>query len=168
MPQWSMRMRRQMEKRLFRALQARQSEFEQDGICIDLREGEAVLRAVDSHLGRYTLKISTASVDAGFFISVISSDTSPAPPDNHIIRDPSAVLAFLNRRLDQLHGHDPDAEVILSRIETWASSREAAEDWYRYTPIPALGGNTAQQQVAKGGVNDVLAYLDHLGQGGYA
>lgn len=66
------------------------------------------------------------------------------------------------------HGSDPHEQSILPRIEAWAGSREAACRWYREKPIPSLGGLTAQQLVARGKMADVLSYIEHIDQGGYA
>ncbi|MDZ7854082.1 MAG: hypothetical protein U5L98_15945 [Halomonas sp.] len=86
----------------------------------------------------------------------------------HKIRDPDEILAFLYRRIGQLHGEDADEEVIFSRIEARAGSRKEAYRWYRQTPIPALGDLTAQQLVARGRVADVLSYVEHIEHRGYA
>lgn len=36
------------------------------------------------------------------------------------------------------------------------------------SPIPALGDLSAQQLVARGQVANVLSYIEHIDQGGYA
>ncbi|WP_407650113.1 antitoxin Xre/MbcA/ParS toxin-binding domain-containing protein [Halomonas rhizosphaerae] len=66
------------------------------------------------------------------------------------------------------NGNNLALEVILHRVEAWAGSRSAAEQWYRETPIPSLGSLTAQQLVDKGRVAEVLRYLERIEQGGYA
>lgn len=167
MPHWSMRMRRQMEKRLLRTLESRRSDFEGKGVDVDLWSREAFLRTVDDEGRGCTITVSTAFADAGFYISVQGTDPSDHP-EMHKVRDPEAILAFLHRRIDQMHGRDPAEKVILPRIEAWAGSREAACRWYREKPIPSLGGLTAQQLAARGRVAEVLAYLEHIDQGGYA
>lgn len=168
MSHWSMRMRRQMEKRLLRALESRRSDFEEKGVDLDPWSREAFLWTSDAQGNRYNITISTAFSVAGFYISVQGIDHPADHPEMHQIRDTEAILAFLYRRIDQLHSRDPAEKVILPRIETWAGSREAARRWYRETPIPALGGLTAEQLAARGRVDEVLSYLEHIGQGGYA
>lgn len=64
--------------------------------------------------------------------------------------------------------HQPEAALIVDRIEAWAGSREAAWTWYRTYPIAALGGGTAASLVAEGRVQEVVDYLAHLEAGGYA
>lgn len=58
-------------------------------------------------------------------------------------------------------------QAILDQIEPWAGSRPSAWAWYQTHTISALGGQTAQQLVAKGKAYEVLAFLDHIRQGGY-
>ncbi len=168
MPHWSMRMRRQMEKRLLRIMESRRCDFEEKGVELDLWSREAFLWTSDAQGNRYNITISTAFSDAGFYISVQGIDYPAGHPEMHQIRDPRDILTFLCRRIDQLHGKDPDEKVILPRIEAWSGSREAACRWYREKPIPSLGGLTAQQLAARGRVAEVLAYLEHIDQGGYA
>lgn len=59
-------------------------------------------------------------------------------------------------------------QAILDKIEPWAGSRSSAWAWYQTHPISALGGLTAQQLVAEGRAYEVIAFLDHIHQGGYA
>ncbi len=59
-------------------------------------------------------------------------------------------------------------QTILDLVEPWAGSRTAAWTWYRTYTISALGGLTAEQLIMRGRVNDVIAYLTHIRQGGYA
>lgn len=60
------------------------------------------------------------------------------------------------------------AQIILDRIEPWAGSRAAACAWYQTYPISALGGLTAEQLVTQGRTQEVIAYLAHTRNGGYA
>lgn len=159
MPHWSMRMRKKMEKRLLRALEQRRRYFESESVELDLWIREAFLRTNDDQGNRYTFTISTAFADAGFYISVNSIDLAVQYPEMHQIRDLEEVLAFIEHRIDQIHGKDQGEEVILPHIEAWAGSREEARRWYRDTTISALGGLTAQQLVARGRKGDVLHYI---------
>lgn len=59
-------------------------------------------------------------------------------------------------------------QTILEKIEPWAGSRDAAQSWYRNHSIAALGNLTAADLVAQGRANDVLTYLAHIEEGGYA
>ena len=61
-----------------------------------------------------------------------------------------------------------DEAKILDQIASWAGSRAAARAWYQSYPIASLGGLTAQQLVTQGRTREVLVYLDHIRQGGYA
>lgn len=168
MPHWSMRMRRQMEKRLLRTLESRRSDFAGEGVDLDLWSREAFLWTSDAQGNRYNITISTAFSDAGFYISVEGIDHPSGHPEIHQLRDPEEIMSFLHYRIDQIHGKDPAEKVILPRVEVWAGSREEALRWYRETLIPALGDLTAQQLVARGRMADVLSYIEHIDQGGYA
>ena len=59
-------------------------------------------------------------------------------------------------------------QTILDQIEPWAGSRSSAWAWYQTYPISALGGQTAQQLAAQGKAYEVIAYIAHIRQGGYA
>jgi len=59
-------------------------------------------------------------------------------------------------------------QAILDQIEPWAGSRSSAWAWYQTYPISALGGQTAQQLAAQGRAYEVIAYIAHIRQGGYA
>jgi hypothetical protein len=61
-----------------------------------------------------------------------------------------------------------DEAKILDQIASWAGSRAAARAWYQSYPIASLGGMTAHQLVTQGRTREVLAYLAHIRQGGYA
>lgn len=72
--------------------------------------------------GRCTITVSTAFSDAGFYVSVQGIDRLSGCPEMHQIRQPTEILNFLIRRIDQLDGKDPDEEVIFPLVETWAGS----------------------------------------------
>lgn len=57
---------------------------------------------------------------------------------------------------------------IFDRLVAWAGSKELAGDWYLNYPIAALGGLTPEQLVSKGRVEDLVSYLKHIDEGGYA
>ena len=59
-------------------------------------------------------------------------------------------------------------QTILDKVEPWAGSRGAAQAWCRNYPIAALGNMTAEALVAGGRYKDVIVYLAHLEEGGYA
>ncbi|MGO3277545.1 hypothetical protein [Halomonas sp.] len=59
-------------------------------------------------------------------------------------------------------------QTILDKVEPWAGSREAAESWYQHYPIAALGNLPAANLVAQGRYKDVIVYLTHIAEGGYA
>ncbi len=57
---------------------------------------------------------------------------------------------------------------IIDRLVPWAGSRELACDWYLNYPIAALGGLTPEELVNEGRVQDLVSYLNHIEDGGYA
>ncbi len=57
---------------------------------------------------------------------------------------------------------------VLDLIEPWAGSRTAAWAWSQTYAIPALGGLTAEQLMMQGRAHDLMAYLAHVREGGYA
>ena len=57
---------------------------------------------------------------------------------------------------------------IIGRLVPWAGSRESACDWYLNYPIAALGGLTPEELVNEGRVQDLVSYLNHIEDGGYA
>lgn len=59
-------------------------------------------------------------------------------------------------------------QTILDKVEPWAGSREAAQSWYQNYPIAALGNMTAEALVAGGRYKDVIVYLAHIEECGYA
>ncbi|MCK8515865.1 hypothetical protein M0534_05940 [Methylonatrum kenyense] len=59
-------------------------------------------------------------------------------------------------------------KVVLARIQNWAGSREAAEDWLVNFRITSLGGLTAQQLLASGRAEELQHFLDHIELGGFA
>ena len=56
---------------------------------------------------------------------------------------------------------------IISKVETWAGSHEAAIKWYETEHISALG-STAKVAVERGHVEAVLNYIEVIARGGYA
>ena len=56
---------------------------------------------------------------------------------------------------------------ILERTEPWAGSLDAAWHWYVTTPIPALS-DTPAALVRSGRADEVLLYIEHIADGGYA
>lgn len=56
---------------------------------------------------------------------------------------------------------------ILERPEAWAGSPNTAWQWYVTTPIPALC-DTPAAIVRSGWADDVIAYIEHIAEGGYA
>ncbi len=61
-----------------------------------------------------------------------------------------------------------EAAEVLSRARPWAGSEAASWVWYRSTSIPSLGDLTPEELVARGQSDDVMAYLNHLVDGGFA
>lgn len=59
-------------------------------------------------------------------------------------------------------------QTILEKVEPWVGSQEAAQAWYQNYPIAALGNLTAADLVAQGRYQDVIVYLAHIEEGGYA
>jgi len=57
---------------------------------------------------------------------------------------------------------------IVTRVAPWAGGLQQALAWYRATPIPALGDQTAEAVVKSGQAAAVRAYLDGIAAGGYA
>lgn len=57
---------------------------------------------------------------------------------------------------------------IIDRVTQWAGGREQALAWYRSTPIPALGDQTAEAYVNTGRADVVRRYLDTIAEGGFA
>lgn len=74
----------------------------------------------------------------------------------------------INARSPEAQAHLRETTVILRRAQSWAGSEAAAWAWYRSTSIPSLGGLTPEELVARGQSDDVMAYLNHLVDGGYA
>jgi hypothetical protein len=110
-----------MEKWLLRALEQRRSHFESEGVELDLWSREAFLRASGEQGNRYTFTISTAFADIGVYIAVNSIDLDRQYPEMHQIRELEKILAFIERRIDQIHGKDQVEEVILPHITTWGA-----------------------------------------------
>lgn len=61
-----------------------------------------------------------------------------------------------------------DMVEIVARVAAWAGGTQQALAWYRATPIPALGDQTAEAMVKAGHAAAVRAYLDGIAAGGYA
>lgn len=61
-----------------------------------------------------------------------------------------------------------DMVEIVARVAPWAGGTQQALAWYRATPIPALGDQTAEAVVKAGHANAVRDYLDGIAAGGYA
>jgi hypothetical protein len=57
---------------------------------------------------------------------------------------------------------------IVARVAPWAGGTQQALAWYRATPIPALGDQTAEAVVKAGDAAAVRVYLDGIAAGGYA
>lgn len=62
----------------------------------------------------------------------------------------------------------PQMTEIVNRITDWAGGRDQALAWYRSTPIPALGDQTAEAYVNTGRADLVRRYLDSIAEGGFA
>ncbi|WP_081749884.1 antitoxin Xre/MbcA/ParS toxin-binding domain-containing protein [Roseivivax marinus] len=60
-----------------------------------------------------------------------------------------------------------DEQRILRRVQAWAGSSEAAEDWYRSQVLPGFE-LTPAALVADGRTEDVDRYLDRIAEGGFA
>ena len=56
---------------------------------------------------------------------------------------------------------------IVRRIADWAGGEQQAIAWYRFEPLPAFGGRTAETLVKEGKAAAVLGYLDHIALGGF-
>jgi hypothetical protein len=57
---------------------------------------------------------------------------------------------------------------IVTRVVPWAGGVQQALAWYRATPIPALGDQTAEAVVKAGQAAAVRDYLDAIAAGAYA
>lgn len=60
-----------------------------------------------------------------------------------------------------------DVVEILERTEAWAGSLDAAWQWYVTRPIPALF-ETPAVLVRSGRADEVMLYIEHIADGGYA
>ena len=85
-------------------------------------------------------------------IGIDASDVEGAPTD----RDSDT-----KERLRQLAD-------VLRCTAPWAGSVEMAWAHYRSYPIPALGGMTPEALLASRRADELLEYLQHLDEGGYA
>lgn len=57
---------------------------------------------------------------------------------------------------------------VLGIVQEWTGGVSAAWSWYRYQPIPALGGLTAEEIALQNRLSEVQAYLRQIAAGGYA
>lgn len=57
---------------------------------------------------------------------------------------------------------------IINRILPWCGSVPQAFSWFRSQPIPAFGGQTAEDLVRGGRIADLKEYLAGLAVGGFA
>lgn len=57
---------------------------------------------------------------------------------------------------------------VIDRVRNWSGSIMQAYAWYRSEPLPSFGDKTAEDLVKEGRAEDVMAYLLHLDEGGYA
>lgn len=78
------------------------------------------------------------------------------------------VWARYRDRQNKREDREKLIQAILDQIEPWAGSRSSAWAWYKTYSISALGGQTAEQLVTQGKAQEVIAYLAHIRQGGYA
>lgn len=56
---------------------------------------------------------------------------------------------------------------IINRILPWTGTVQAAFAWYRSQPLPSFGGQTAEDLVKAGHVEEVRSYLARIAVGGY-
>jgi hypothetical protein len=61
-----------------------------------------------------------------------------------------------------------DVIEIINHVLPWAGSVQQAFAWYRSQPLPSFGDLTAEDLVKAGRAEDVKAYLNRIGTGGYA
>lgn len=63
---------------------------------------------------------------------------------------------------------DSDVVEILKLVEGWAGSQQAALVWFRSSPLPSFGGQTAEGLIREGRAEDVRCYIHRIGVGGFA
>lgn len=78
------------------------------------------------------------------------------------------VWARYHDRQNERQEQEELTQAILDLVEPWAGSRNAARAWYQTYTISALGGLTAEQLMAQGKADEVIAYIAHIHLGGYA
>lgn len=78
------------------------------------------------------------------------------------------VWARSRDRQNERQDREKLAQAILDLVEPWAGSRSAARAWYQTYTISVLGGLTAEQLMDQGKADEVIAYIAHISQGGYA
>ena len=61
-----------------------------------------------------------------------------------------------------------DVAEVINRILPWCGSLPQAFAWYRSQPIPAFGGQTAEDLVRAGRSEHLKSYLAGIALGGYA
>ena len=78
------------------------------------------------------------------------------------------VWARYRDRQNERQDREKLTQAIVDLVEPWAGSRNAAWTWYQTYTISALGGLTAEQLMVQGKADEVIAYIAHIRQGGYA
>lgn len=78
------------------------------------------------------------------------------------------VWARYHDRQNERQDREKLTQAILDLVEPWAGSRSAAWAWYQTYTISALGGLTAEQLMVQGKADEVIAYIAHIREGGYA
>jgi hypothetical protein len=73
-----------------------------------------------------------------------------------------------NQTAKPARNRDDEPSEILARITHWTGSEAQALTWYRTHPIPAFGGQTAEDLVKENQAAPLREYLDHLSMGGFA
>ena len=61
-----------------------------------------------------------------------------------------------------------DVIEILSRVQGWAGSTEAAFAWYRSARLPSFGDMTAEDLVKQGRAEAVKRHISRIAAGGFA
>lgn len=84
------------------------------------------------------------------------------------VRRKGTSHTYSSRALEAALAASTEEQEILSRVEQWAGSADAARKWYRSTPIPSLGDQTAEGLVESGQATLVRSYLNRIAIGGYA
>ena len=79
-----------------------------------------------------------------------------------------AVSKQSRRRSNMTQKRLRDLIEIINHALPWAGSVQQAFAWYRSQPLPSFGDLTAEDLVKEGRAEDVKAYLNRIGAGGYA